>query len=120
MQNSSSFKFWNGVARTILRNREVILGILIIATVILAFQWRNIKFTHTEANLLPDDHPVNEEYKEFLNRFGEEGNLIIIGVPNSSMQDYKQFNAWNDLGKKLETFPEVDFVLSAGNLPDMK
>lgn len=120
MQKLLSFRFWNGVARTILRNREVILGILIILTVFLAFQWRHIKFTHTEANLLPDDHPINEEYNEFLDRFGEEGNLIILGLPNESLQTYQQFNAWNTLGDSLENFSEVDFVLSTGNLPDLQ
>ncbi|ARN78791.1 transporter [Nonlabens spongiae] len=120
MQKLLSFRFWNGVARTILRNREVILGVLIILTVFLAFQWRHIKFTHTEANLLPDDHPINEEYNEFLDRFGEEGNLIILGLPDESLRTYQQFNAWNKLGDSLENFSEVDFVLSTGNLPDLK
>ncbi len=119
MQKLLSFRFWNGVARTILRNREVILGILIILTVFLAFQWHHIKFTHTEANLLPDDHPINEEYNEFLDRFGEEGNLIILGLPDESLQTYQQLNAWNKLGDSLENFSEVDFVLSTGNLPDL-
>ncbi len=38
-------------------------------------QWKNIHFTYTEANLLPDDNIVNIEYNDFLNKFGEEGNL---------------------------------------------
>ncbi len=120
MKKLSSFQFWNGVARLILRNREVVLGLLILATVFMVFQWRHIEFTHTEANLLPDDHPVNEEYNEFVKRFGEEGNLIIIGIPNKSLSTYQQFNAWNEIADSLETFPEIDFVLSTANLPDLK
>ncbi len=117
---NGSFRFWNGLARTILRNREIILGLVVLITILLATQWRHIEFTHSEANLLPDDHPVNEEYQEFLERFGEEGNLIILGLPLSSQGTYQQFNAWNKLADTLETFDEVDFVLSTGNLPDLQ
>ncbi|MGB5980958.1 MAG: efflux RND transporter permease subunit [Nonlabens sp.] len=120
MQKLFSFRFWNSIARLILRNREIILGLVIITTLFLAFQWRNIQFTHTEANLLPDDHPVNEEYGRFLERFGEEGNLIIIGLGDESLKNYEQFNAWNRLSDSLEQFSEVDFVLSTGNLPNLK
>ena len=34
-----------------------------------------MRFTYTEANLLPDDHEVNITYNNFLKIFGEEGNL---------------------------------------------
>ena len=37
-------------------------------------QWDNMRFTYTEANLLPDDHEVNIVYNDFLKVFGEEGN----------------------------------------------
>jgi predicted amidohydrolase YtcJ len=36
--------------------------------------------TYNEANLLPKNHPANKDYTQFLNTFGEEGNLVIIGV----------------------------------------
>ena len=72
--------FWEILARLILRNKIGILIGVILMTVFLAMQWKNIRFTFTEANLLPDDHEVNVVYNEFLDIFGEEGNLIILGV----------------------------------------
>lgn len=44
-----------------------------------------MRFSHTEANLLPDDHEINLVYNEFLQKFGEEGNLIVLGVKDSSL-----------------------------------
>lgn len=120
MQKLLSFPFWNSIARLILRNRKVILSIIIFITVALAFQWKNMRFSHTEANLLPDDHPVNQEYNEFLAKFGEEGNLIILGIEPSYIKTYQQFNAWNKLSNSLENYPEVDLVLSTANLPNLK
>ncbi|PPK96326.1 hypothetical protein LY01_00144 [Nonlabens xylanidelens] len=119
MQKLFSFRFWNSIARLILRNREVILALIVIATIALASQWKYMQFTHTEANLLPDDHPVNEEYNKFLDKFGEEGNLIILGVENNNLDNYQRFNAWNALADSLATFEEVELVLSTSNLPNL-
>jgi predicted RND superfamily exporter protein len=119
MQKLFSFRFWNSIARLILRNREIILGFILIVTIVLATQWKYMQFTHSEANLLPDDHPVNEEYNKFLDKFGEEGNLIILGVENKYLNNYKRFNAWNKLADSLATFNEVELVLSTSNLPKL-
>ena len=82
----------------------------------MAFQWKNMRFTFTEANLLPEDHPVNLEYDQFLSHFGEEGNLIVIGVKDSSIFTPKKFKAWHKLSENLGKFNEVEFTLSVGNL----
>lgn len=82
----------------------------------MAFQWKNMRFTFTEANLLPEDHPVNLEYDQFLSHFGEEGNLIVIGVKDSSIFTPKKFKAWHKLSEDLGKFNEVEFTLSVGNL----
>ncbi|WP_340075229.1 efflux RND transporter permease subunit [Leptobacterium sp. I13] len=108
--------FWARVARTILRNRIFILIILVGVTVFLGTKWENMRFTYTEANLLPDHHPVNIEYNEFLKIFGEEGNLIVIAVQDSSLFTPENFNRWNKLSKQLNAFPEIDFVISTDNL----
>ncbi|MGJ8683609.1 MAG: efflux RND transporter permease subunit [Nonlabens sp.] len=120
MQKLFSFPFWNGIARIILRNREVLLGLIILITIGLGSQWGNMRFTHSEANLLPDNHPVNQEYREFLNKFGEEGNLIILGIKNSDLNNYQAFNAWNQLADSIEKYDEVELVLSTSNLPLLK
>lgn len=108
--------FWSKVARIILRNRIFILIIIVAITLSLSTQWKHMRFSHTEANLLPYDHPVNVEYDKFLNVFGEEGNLIILAVKDSSVFTVNNFNAWNRLSKQLNAFPEVDMVISTENL----
>ena len=108
--------FWARTVRIILRNRILILALIAAVTVFLAMQWQHMRFSTTEANLLPDDHPVNQEYKEFLNLFGEEGNAIVLAIKDSTLFTPDNFNRWNVLNKQLEAFPEVDFVISTDNL----
>ncbi|WP_268224796.1 efflux RND transporter permease subunit [Sinomicrobium oceani] len=111
--------FWERVARIILRNRILILLIIAGITFFLAMQWKNMRFTYTEANLLPDHHPVNVEYNRFLETFGEEGNLIVLAVKDPALFTPHNFKLWNKLSKQLNAFPEVDIVVSTDNLKEL-
>jgi len=108
--------FWEAVARLILRNKIFILLAVITATVFFSMQWKHMRFTYTEANMLPDEHEVNLVYNDFLNVFGEEGNLIVLGVKDSSLFTVEQFNAWNKLAESFKTTKEVETVLSIKDL----
>ncbi|MEJ1222727.1 efflux RND transporter permease subunit [Sediminicola sp. 1XM1-17] len=112
--------FWAKTARLILRNRILILLLIAAITVFLALQWENMRFSNSEANLLPDNHPINLEYLAFLEQFGEEGNVVVIAVRDSSLFTPDNFNRWNKLSKQLSAFPEVDFVLSTENLQELE
>ena len=86
----------------------------------MASQWGKMRFTYTEANLLPDDHLVNLHYEQFLNIFGEEGNLIVIGVKNNSLFSVKNMNSWIDLSNSFEDNENVDNVVTIQDLKKLK
>ena len=111
--------FWAKVARIILRNRIIILVLLAIMTLFMSMQWEKMRFSNSQANLLPDHHPVNLEYLSFLEQFGEEGNVVVLAVKDSALFTPIKFNRWNKLSKQLGAFPEVDFVLSTDNLQEL-
>jgi uncharacterized protein len=115
-----SIGFWSAVARFILRNRVFIIIAVVAMTVFMAMQWKHMRFTYTEANLLPDDHEFNEEYVQFLEIFGEEGNLIVLGVKDSSLFQPEIFNAWSQLSNKIGTYNEVDITFSIGDLKKLQ
>ncbi len=110
---------WARIARIILRNRILILLAIASVTIFMGFQWQNMRFSNSEANLLPDDHPINLEYQEFVKRFGEEGNAIVLAVRDSALFEPGNFRRWNTLSKQLDAFPEVDFVISTDNLQQL-
>ena len=120
MSKIFSFGFWNSIARVILRNRVLFIFIIILITAFFATQWQNMRFSHTEANLLPDDHEINQIYNDFLDKFGEEGNLIVIAVKDSSLFTPEKFTAWNKLTRDLEKFKAVENVIAIGNLKKLE
>ncbi|MBC6997181.1 efflux RND transporter permease subunit [Cytophaga sp. FL35] len=111
--------FWEKTARIILRNRILILILIAGITVFLGMQWENMRFSNSQANLLPDNHPVNIEYRSFLKQFGEEGNAIVFAIKDQALFTPENINRWNRFSKQLVAFPEVDFVLSLDNLQEL-
>lgn len=111
-----SVGFWETIARLILRNKIGILISIAAATIFFGLQWDKMRFTYTEANLLPDQHEVNLKYNTFLKIFGEEGNLIILGVKDSSLFTIKKLNAWNKLSNDFKAFNEVETVIAISDL----
>jgi len=91
-----------------------------LATSFFISQWQYIKFSNTEANLLPDNHEVNLEYLDFTDKFGEEGNLIVIGVKDSLLFTTENLNAWNNLSKVLKDTSFVESVIAIGDLQKLK
>jgi len=120
MKNTIQAGFWERLARIILKNRITILIAIAAITVFLGFQWRNLSMTYTEANLLPKKHIVNRQYQDFLNKFGEEGNLIVIGFQDKTFFTPKAYAAWNELMTGLKDSKEVELVVSLNDLKKLQ
>ena len=116
MKKKGNWNFWEGVARLILRNRFKLLLLLFAVTTFWVTQWKHMRFTFTEANLLPDKHAENIRYNEFLELFGEEGNVLVLAVQDPELFSEGRLEAWNQLSRKLGSFEEIDFTISIENL----
>jgi len=120
MKKKKKFNFWGSIARLILRNRIVLLLGIVGVTLLWSTQWKNMRFTYTEANLLPDKHPENQSYNSFLDTFGEEGNVIVLAVKDTALFAVDNLSAWHALSQKLRTYPEVESVINTDNLKELK
>ncbi|MFT5791408.1 MAG: putative RND superfamily exporter protein, partial [Saprospiraceae bacterium] len=108
--------FWTRISRGIIKGRFLILLLLGIATYFMTTQWQYMRFSYTEANLMPKDHEVNIQYDKFLEYFGEEGNVIVIAVKDSTFFTPEKFNNWNALAKTIDSFPEIDYTIAIGDI----
>ena len=120
MKKKLNVGFWEFIAGIVLRNRILILSLIGVITILLALQWKNIRFTFTEANLLPSDDIANVEYDAFLEKFGEEGNLIVVGVKDDAFFTPKAFAEWNKLMADFKNQAEIDLVISVGNMKKLQ
>ena len=120
MKNTRQVGFWEGLARIILKNRNAIIVAIVALTIFLGYQWKNLGMTYTEANLLPKKHVVNQQYQDFLDKFGEEGNLIVIGFNDKKFFTPKVFTAWSELMAGLKKAEEIDLVVSINDLKKLE
>ncbi len=56
----------------------------------------------------------------FLDQFGEEGNLIVLGVKDSTLFTPEKFSAWNQLSKDFRKAEEVELTLAIGDLQKLE
>lgn len=120
MKNAIQVGFWEKLARIILKNRITILAAVAALTIFLGYQWKNLAMTYSEANLLPKDHIANKDYQKFLDKFGEEGNLVVIGFKDPKFFTPKNYAAWNELMTGLKKSKEVDLVVSLNDLKKLE
>lgn len=116
MKKKLKVGFWEFIAGLILRNRILISIGIVLLTVFLSLQWKNVGMTYNEANLLPKNHKANKEYTQFLNTFGEEGNLVVIGIKNPRLFTPKVYKAWEEMMNRLKSNSEVELVVSLNDL----
>ncbi len=109
-------RFWDKIARLILRNRLFFLALITGITIFFISQWRYVSVSYTQKSILPEDDPYQQEYLQFKKIFKSDNNIILLAVKDPDLFTKNKLNAWNELSKKLRSFPEVEQVISIENL----
>jgi predicted RND superfamily exporter protein len=110
---------WIKVSRIILRSKFLLLGILLAITLFFGYHARHVEMSYEYASLLPQKDQAYRDNQEFLRIFGEEGNLIILGVEDPDFFDPLHFLRWQDLVSHLGAIDGVENVVSVSNAYDL-
>jgi predicted RND superfamily exporter protein len=104
---------WQTIARIILRNRVAILLVIGLITVLMGFMATTVKIRYDFAALLPATDSTLINYKAFKQRFGEDGDVLVIGIENEHLFRKDVYDAWHDMGEEMLLLEGVDQVVSA-------
>ncbi len=107
---------WAWLSSRILRNRIGILVVLGLLTAFFGYHARNVKVSYKFGGLLPKNDSAYVQYERLLERFSEDGNVIVLGVEDRRLYDLRHFQAWWQLGHDLKEQPGVDSVFSEAHL----
>lgn len=110
---------WVSIARFILRNRLGIILVLAAITTVFGYYGSKAEISYEAPKLLPDHDTTALEYKEFKKRFGQDGSVMVLGIPDSNLYTLKIFNAWYDLGNALKDVYGVKAVVSVARLQNI-
>lgn len=107
---------WNYLSHIILRFRLYLIILIAGITVFMAYQIQYVEWSYDLANIVPDTDPEMQYLIEFKKTFGEDGNVMALGVEDSALYTPKNFERFKFLTDELKRIHGVKNVLGMANL----
>src|SRR6185503_9005374 len=103
---------WSRLGQFILKYRFPLLFLLIAATAIMAYFASKVELSYEFSRAIPVNHPANIAYQDFKKKFGEDGNLLVIGIQTKELFSENFFNDYASLHRQLKQLTGVEDVIS--------
>ena len=111
---------WIKVSGIILRNKLILLTSVLVLTLFFGYHARNVQMSYEYASMLPQKDQAYIDYQKFTGIFGEEGNLIMIGIHDPDFFTMEHFNRWSQFTDELDKVEGVEDLLSVNKAYDLK
>ena len=103
---------WQRSGIFVIKNRLFLLIGLFVATGIMGFFASKVKLSYEFAKAIPVDNVKYKTYLDFKKQFGDDGNLLVVGIQTDKLFDLPVFKAYAALHKQLKNVADVEDVLS--------
>ncbi|WP_051312798.1 efflux RND transporter permease subunit [Sporocytophaga myxococcoides] len=107
---------WSKLSSLIIKSRVWLLLLTVLFTAFMGYQAKKIEITYDFIKVVPDKDPDLIYFKEFQKTFGEDGNILAIGLKNDNLYEYKTFAKYQQLAKDLAKVEGVTGVIA---LPEL-
>ena len=87
-----------------------------LVTAFMTYETCQIKLSYDFARVLPVDDPAYVDYMSFKKKFGEDGNVMVMGFSSPQLFKPQLFNDWNKLNKDIKAISGIKDVLSITSL----
>lgn len=111
---------WQKAAGFILRYRIFLMGAILVITGFMAYEAQFVSLSYKFGGILPEDDSTKIEYDRFTEHFGDDGNVMVLGIQTDSIFDYPFFSKWYTLGNDLRKIDGVDSIFSQAHLYTIK
>ena len=103
---------WQRSGIFVIKNRLFLLIGLFVATGIMGYFASKVKLSYEFAKAIPVDNVKYKSYLDFKKKFGDDGNLLVIGVQTNELFKLPVFKAYAALHEQLKKVADVEDVLS--------
>lgn len=103
---------WQRLGAWVIKNRVVLLIILVISTSIMGYFASQVKLSYEFSKAIPTDNAKYLAYQAFKQKFGDDGNLLVIGIKTDKLFELNTFKAYQTLQTNLKKISNVEDVLS--------
>ncbi|MBL7751660.1 MAG: MMPL family transporter [Chitinophagaceae bacterium] len=103
---------WRKLGQFIVKHRLPLLILLAILTAGMGYLANKVELSYEFARAIPTDNPKYKAYQEFRKKFGEDGNLLVIGFQTDSLSNASFWNDFTSTSKTVRRIPGVEDILS--------
>ncbi len=103
---------WKTLAGFVIKNKFVLLVALLLSTAVMGYFAFKIKLSYEFSKAIPTDNPRYRDYVAFKATFGDDGNLMVVGIQADNLFELKNFKAYQDLQQRVRKVPYVEDILS--------
>ena len=103
---------WQSLAKFVIKNRFVLLAVLLASTALMGYEASKVKLSYEFSKAIPTDNPKFIDYTAFKNKFGDDGNLLVVGITTKDLFTLKTFKQYQQLQQNLKAITGVEDILS--------
>lgn len=103
---------WHRIAGFILKYRIALLVLLLAATGIMGYYASKVELSYEFTRAIPTDNPKYQDYQRFRQQFGEDGNMMVIGLQSDQFFNTAFFKDYIALVHRLEKVEGVKNIIS--------
>ncbi|MGB3181382.1 MAG: efflux RND transporter permease subunit [Cyclobacteriaceae bacterium] len=103
---------WTKLAHIVFKYRLYLIILLAGITVFMGIQASRIELSYDFAKIVPSDDPDMEYFQQFRDLFGEDANILAIGVKDSSLYESANLKRYKDFSDQVTGVEGVNNVLS--------
>ena len=110
---------WQWLGRFVLQFRLPLLISLLLITAGMGYLASKVELSYEFTRAIPLDNPKYKAYQAFREKFGEDGNLLVIGVQTDrffELATFKQYVTLQDELKKVNGVEDILSIPAAVNL----
>ena len=103
---------WQQLAKFVLKYRLPLLISLFAITALMGYFASKVTLSYEFAKAIPADNPKYLDYVAFRQKFGDDGNVLVIGVQSEKLFELNTFKTYLKLQEQLKKVQYVETVLS--------
>ena len=103
---------WAKIAKFVITFRLYLLIVTGLITLFFAYQSRKLELTYDFVKVVPQNDPDLQYFGEFKKMFGEDGNILVVGVADSKIFELSTFLKFKKLSEDLGQVTGVNQVIS--------
>jgi len=103
---------WNKIAQFVIQNRLMLIIAIGVITIFMGFEASRVQMSYDFARTVPPNDPDMIYLEKFKKQFGEDGNIVAVGMKDSSVYKIENFKKLLKFTKAIKAIPGVNEIVA--------